>query len=82
MDKHSQQVTKLTIEFSAEEAVYLKTICAHQGITMDEFVIQAVLKSVEDYEDELDFRHIEETKHDIETHGTISWTDLKKELGL
>lgn len=51
MDK---QYRKVTFDFPAEEYAYLKMACAKQGISMKDFLTRSVIKSIEEYEDELD----------------------------
>lgn len=75
MDK--QRYKKLSIEFPAEEYVYLKWACAKKGVSLKEFVNQAVIRSIEDYEAELDVKQITEE----DRNNAQSWEDVKKELG-
>ena len=78
MEKHSYK--KLTFEFPAEEFVYLKLACAKQGVTMKEFVTNAVLKSIDEYEAYLDSLSLKEvTQEDID--NAIPLKQLEKELG-
>ncbi len=72
---------KLTIDFPADEFVYLKMACAKQDISIKDFVTRAVIRSIENYEDELDKLSIEQAYKDIAEHGTISWEQACKELG-
>ena len=49
-----QQNKKLTFEFPAEEYVFLKMTCAKQGVSMKDFVTNAIIKSIDEYEAHLD----------------------------
>ncbi len=78
MDK--QQHKKLSVEFPAEEYVYLKMACAKKGVSLKDFVNQAVIRSIHEYEDELDLKAIEQiTEEDIK--NAQPWEDVKRELG-
>jgi len=76
-----EKYKKVTFEFPVEEYIYLKMACAKQGVSMKDFITRATIRSVEDYEDEMDRASIEAAKKDTETHGTISWEEMEKRLG-
>ena len=78
MQKH--QYKKLTFEFPAEEYIYLKLACAKQGVTMKDFVTSAVMKSIEEYEDELDKIALSEVT-DEDRENAIPWEQVEKKLG-
>ncbi|MDJ0616117.1 MAG: hypothetical protein QNJ63_05085 [Calothrix sp. MO_192.B10] len=46
--------------------------------TLDE--IYALLKKIEDEEDEEDLKAYDEAKEDIQINGTIPWEQVKKEM--
>ena len=46
MQKHQNK--KLTFEFPAEEYVFLKMTCAKQGVSMKDFITNAVIKSIDE----------------------------------
>lgn len=77
MDKRYK---KLSVEFPAEEYVYLKMTCAKKGISLKDFVNQAVIRSIEEYEDELDIKILEKVTKE-ERKNAQSWDDVKKDLG-
>jgi hypothetical protein len=79
MDK--QPTKKLTIDFPAEEFIYLKMACAKQDISIKDFVTKAIIKSVEDYEDEMDRFTIEQARKDIAENGVVSWEDACDAMG-
>lgn len=78
MDK--QRYKKLSVEFPAEEYVYLKMACAKKGVSLKEFVSQAVIRSIEEYEDELDLKALEQITEE-DRKNAQPWEDVKKELG-
>lgn len=76
-----EKYKKITFEFPIEEYVYLKMACAKQGVKMKDFLTNAVIRSVEDYEDELDRASLEAARKDISENGTMDWEEMEKELG-
>ncbi len=78
---YKQHNKKLTIDFPAGEFMFLKMACARQDVTMKDFVTRAVIKSIEDYEDELDKFSLKEARKDIAENGTVSWEEACKERG-
>lgn len=77
MDK--RQYKKVTFDFPAEEYVYLKMACAKQGVSMKDFLTRSVIKSIKEYEDELDIAALRKAKQEIET--PIPWEEAEKMLG-
>ena len=78
MDK---QYKKLSIDFPIEEYIYLKMACAKQGISIKDFVTRAIVRDIEDYEDELDSQTLGLARKEISESGVISWEELEKKLG-
>lgn len=75
-----KKYTRLSLQFPAEEYMYLKIACLKKGISIKDFVTQSVLKTMEEYEDELDLAALEEAR----TKGYesyIPWAEMKKKLG-
>jgi hypothetical protein len=77
MDK--QQYKKVTFQFPAEEYMYLKMACVRQGVSMKDFLTRAAIKSIEEYEDELDLIAYRKAKETDEK--SISWDEAEKKLG-
>lgn len=77
MEKHYK---RLSVEFPAEEYVYLKMACAKKGVSLKDFVNQAVIRSIEEYEDELDLKALEQVTEEDKKNAQ-SWEDVKRELG-
>ncbi len=74
-----QKNKKLTFEFPAEEYIFLKMTCAKQGISMKDFVTNAITKSIDEYEthfDSLSYQALTQEERD----NTISLEQLEKEL--
>lgn len=74
-----QKYKKVTFQFPAEEYVYLRMACAKQGVTMKDFLTRSVIKSIEEYEDELDMAAYRKAKEDNEPF--IPWEVAEKQLG-
>ena len=72
---------RLSIEFPAEEYTYLKLACAKQGISIKDFVTQAVVKTIEEYEEELDVLAFKEAYTEENIAKAVPWSEVKKELG-
>ncbi len=79
MDKQSYK--KVTFEFPASEYVHLKLACIKQGLSIKEFITKAVLRDIQEYEDELDLKTFQEayTKENIE--NAVSLEELDKIMG-
>ncbi|MBA3956904.1 MAG: hypothetical protein H0X51_00710 [Parachlamydiaceae bacterium] len=79
MEKQSYK--KLSVDFPAQEYVYLKMACAKQGISIKDFVTKAVVRSIEDYEDEMDSASLGIARKEVAENGVITWKELEKKLG-
>lgn len=77
----NKQYKKLSVDFPAEEYLYLKLACAKQGISIKEFVTKSVIKTIEDYEDELDLIALREARTEQNIKSAIPWNEAEKELG-
>lgn len=78
MEKHYK---KLSVDFPADQYIYLKMACVKQGISVKDFVTRAVIMSIESYEDQIDRESIEVARKSIEAHGTISWEEMENKIG-
>ncbi len=78
MDKRYK---RLSVEFPAEEYVYLKMACAKKGVSLKDFVTQAVIVSIDDYENELAVASLNEALTDENLKNAIPWDQAKKKLG-
>jgi len=72
---------KLTLDFPADEYVYLKMACAKKGVSIKDFVTRAVIISIEDFEDEFDTASLGEARKEVADSGVITWEELEKKLG-
>lgn len=77
---HKEQ-KRLSIEFPAEEYIYLKMACAKQGVSIKDFVTSAVMKSIDQYEAELDEIALQEALSEENLKNSIPWDQAKKNLG-
>lgn len=78
MEKHYK---KLSVEFPIEEYIYLKMACAKKGVSLKEFVTTSVIKSIQDYEDELDSIALQEALKEEDIKNAIPWEEAEKILG-
>lgn len=46
--------TRISIDFPYEEHIYLKMYCANKGVSIRQYVIETVLKSMQEESDEID----------------------------
>jgi hypothetical protein len=79
MNKQKQKYRKVTFDFPADEYVFLKMACAKQGVSMKDFLTRSVIKSIEEYEDELDIAALRRAREEKET--PIPWEEAEKKLG-
>ncbi len=75
-----QEYKKVTFDFPADEYVYLKMACAKQGVSMKLFLTKAIIKTIEEYENELDLKALKQITED-DRKIAQPWEDVKKELG-
>jgi hypothetical protein len=54
-------------------------VCAKQGVSMKDFLTRSVIKSIEEYEDELDIMTLRRIRNEKEPH--LPWKEAEKTLG-
>ena len=79
MNTH-KQYKRLSVEFPAEEYIYLKMACAKKGVSLKDFVTQAVMRDIADYEDKLDSLALQEALTEENIKNAVPWAQVKKEL--
>lgn len=74
--------TRLTVDMTPEEHMYLKMASAKIGISMREMMLSAVFKALQDIEDEWLAAKARETLQRIQSgeETTTSWETAKKQL--
>jgi len=74
--------SRLTVDMSSDEHMYLKMACAKLGVTMREFMLKSAFERVEALEDEWLAEKARETLQNIESgkEKTISFRTMKKRL--
>lgn len=77
-----KQKSRLTIDMSVNEHMYLKTACAKLGITMRELLLRAAFEKIENIEDEWLAAKARKTLKDIEEgrDRLVPWDEVKKRL--
>ncbi len=74
--------SRLTLDMTLEEHMYLKMASAKLGMTMREFILVAVFEQIEKIEDDWLAEKAREVLEDIRTgkEKTISWSKMKKRI--
>lgn len=71
---------KLSVDFPADEYVYLKMTCAKKGVSIRDFVTRCLIRNIEEFEDELDAFAIDKITAE-ERKESIPFEKVKKDLG-
>ena len=74
--------SRLTVDMTYDEHMYLKMACAKLGVTMREFLLYSAFEKMEDIEDEWLAEKARETLNNIKSgkEKTISWNKMKKRI--
>jgi predicted DNA-binding protein len=74
--------SRLTVDMSPEEHMYLKMASAKLGMSMREFLLLAAFERMEEIEDEWLAERARETLTNIQEgkEKAISWKEMKKRL--
>ena len=74
---------RLTVDMTPEEHKWLKAACAQGGVSMRDFVLMAVHRQLEEYEDKIDAKEAAETLARVRRgeEPVISWEEMEKRLG-
>lgn len=74
--------SRLTLDMTTEEHMYLKMASAKLGISMREFLLLAAFARMEELEDEWLAERARETLENIQAgkEKTISWDEMKKRI--
>jgi len=77
-----KEKSRLTVDMSPDEHMYLKMACAKFGVSMREFLLQCAFEKIEAIEDEWLADKARETLNSIKSkqEKTISWKEMKKRL--
>ena len=76
--------SRLTVDMSLDEHMYLKMACAKLGISMREFILCSAFEKIEEIEDAWLADKARETLKNINSgkEKAISWDEMKKRLAL
>ena len=74
--------SRLTLDMTQDEHMYLKMASAKLGISMREFLLLAAFERMEEIEDEWLAARARETLENIQAgkEKTISWSEMKKRI--
>lgn len=77
-----KEKSRLTVDMSPEEHMYLKMACAKIGVSMKDFLLQLAFEKIEDMEDDWLADKATETLENIKLgkEKLISWEEAKKRL--
>ena len=77
-----KEKSRLTLDMSSQEHMYLKMACAKLGVTMRDFLLLAAFTRLEDIEDEWLAERAREALADLEAgkEKTISWQAMKNRI--
>lgn len=77
-----REKSRLTVDMSPDEHMYLKMACAKMGVTMKEFLLRSAFEKMEDIEDEWLAEKARETLDNINSgkEKTVSWDEAKKRI--
>lgn len=74
--------SRITVDVSRDERMYLKMACAKIGVSMKDFLLQLAFEKIEDMEDEWLANKATETLENIKSgkEKLIYWEEAKKRL--
>ena len=77
-----KQKSRLTVDMSINEHMYLKMACAKIGISMKDFLVQLAFEKIEEMEDDWLAEKATQTLNNINSgkEKLISWEEAKKRL--
>ena len=77
-----REKSRLTVDMSPDEHMYLKMACAKIGVSMKDFLLQLAFEKIEDMEDEWLANKATKTLENIKSgkEKLISWEEAKKRL--
>lgn len=77
-----REKSRLTVDMTPDEHIYIKMACAKIGVSMKDFLLQLAFEKIENMEDEWLANRATETLENIQSgkENLISWEDAKKRL--
>jgi predicted DNA-binding protein len=77
-----KEKSRLTVDMSSDEHIYLKMACAKLGVSMREFLIQSAFEKIVEIEDEWLADKAREVLENINSgkDKAISWEEMKKRI--
>ncbi len=78
-----REKSRLTVDMSPDEHMYLKMACAKIGVSMKDFLLQLAFEKIEDMEDDWLSDKATEVLENIKLgkEKLIPWEEAKKRLG-
>ena len=77
-----KEKSRLTVDMSPDEHMYIKMACAKIGISMREFLILSAFEKITEIEDEWLAEKAREKLEDIKSgkEKTVTWKEMKKRI--
>jgi len=77
-----REKSRLTVDMTTDEHMYLKMACAKIGVSMKDFLLQLAFEKIEDMEDEWLANKATQALENIRSgkEKLISWEEAKKRL--
>lgn len=77
-----REKSRLTVDMSPDEHMYLKMACAKFGVSMREFLLRSAFEKMQDIEDKWLAEKARETLKQIKSgkEKTISWDEMKNRI--
>jgi hypothetical protein len=80
-EKGERGMTRLNIEFPADDYTYLKILCTGKGLSIKDFVVPLILKAMEEEEDVLLTRKAQQRLKNMNPADLIPMEEAFKEAG-
>lgn len=76
-----KETVRLNFDFPREDYPYLKMLCAEKGISFRQFATEIIIRSIEDYEDEILAQEARRSIGEMNNEDSISWNEARRLAG-
>ena len=76
-----KETVRLNFDFPKEEYPYLKLLCAKKGVSLKKFATDLIIQAIEDAEDEILSKKVNERLVNLKEEDLIDWDEAKKKAG-
>ncbi|NGX61212.1 MAG: hypothetical protein K940chlam9_00695 [Chlamydiae bacterium] len=81
MKDAEKDTIRLNFEFPRKEYPYLKMLCAQKGMSFKKVATEALMKMIEDYEEEVLAQKAQERLEEMKEEDRISWEEATRLAG-